>query len=204
MNDMGEEPIDEFDPDLDAIAGAPGHPTFRVTVLGDQVTLNTWWPGLLSGGAARAHFRARRDDGVAIADLRRWRNDDGTGELSVEFLSGGDRERAELVLEDWARLAGYSRAWFPHRMVDLAADGAPPLPTVEATCPTCWARWDDEAPEFWDYVRDSGCFPRTCLLCGGELPQWELAEAEGPAGGRPPKRAADNQTGRSPTTRSPT
>jgi hypothetical protein len=118
---------------------------------------------------------------VAIADLRRWRNDDGSGELSVEFLSGGDRRRAERVLERWARVAGYSRIWLPDRVVELRGAEPPPVGTACADCPTCGTAWDDGIPEFWRTVHGAGCFPRTCLLCGGELPQWSLVEADDPA-----------------------
>ncbi|MBA2564339.1 MAG: hypothetical protein H0V09_02800 [Gemmatimonadetes bacterium] len=175
------DPIDEFDFDTDL--DGPGPPTFRATILGDTLTLNEWWPFLLSGGPAREHFRARRDDGVAIADLRRWREKDGSGELSVEFLSGGGRVRAERVIEGWARMAGYSRVWFPDRVVDLIAPGPPPIAPVAVTCPTCRATWNDESADFWLEVRDSGSFPRVCPVCGAVMPQWGPAEADDPGAG---------------------
>jgi hypothetical protein len=138
-----------------------------------RLTLNDWWPGLVGGGPWRQQFRERRDAGVAIADLRRERDSRGEGELAVEFLSGGDRDGAEAVLEEWARWTGYRRIWFEDRMVDLG-EQAPAPQTASAICPTCGASWDDSIPEFWASVRDNGCFPRTCPLCGGELPQWEV------------------------------
>jgi hypothetical protein len=138
----------------------------------------------VAGGPFRDRFRALREAGVAIADLRRWRNEDGTGELSVEFLSGGDRRSAERVLTRWARLAGYSRIWLPDCVVQLSGGEPPAAEAARADCPTCGASWDDESPRFWQHVRDVGCFPRTCLLCGGELPQWSQAEADSPAKGR--------------------
>jgi hypothetical protein len=171
---MDEIDIDERD--------APLEPDFRATVVDGRLTLSDWQPFLLRGGPARSQLRSRRDAGVAIADLRRWRNDDGSGELCVEFVSGGDRDRAERVLEGWALLAGYSRVWFPDRVVELDPDAVPAFPSVRTTCPTCDAGWDDEAPEFWRHVHASGCFPRVCPICGGELPQWERAEADDPAG----------------------
>jgi hypothetical protein len=152
--------------------------------VGDRLILNAWWPGLASGGPWRERLRERRDAGVAIADLHRWRDSRGDGELVVEFVSGGERKHAEAVLEGWASLAGYRRIWFDDRMVDLGADPRD-LPTAGVTCTTCGARWDDGKPEFWKHVRQAGCFPRTCMLCGGELPQWQVAEADDPAGGCP-------------------
>ena len=155
----------------------PEPPSLRATVLGEHLTVTDWAPSLFASGPARDFFRARQKDGVAIADLRRWRNDDGSGELSVEFLSDGERPTAERVIEEWARLTGYSRVWFPDRVLDLTVEGPPPLPTVEATCPTCWATWADEDAEFWQIVRTSGEFPRICPVCGCELPQWRIAKS---------------------------
>ena len=84
----------------DQISDDLGHfeePDFRATIRDGRLRLHEWTPFLFSGGPARDFFRARRDDGVAIADIRRWRNVDGSGELSVEFLSGGGRPAAEDV-----------------------------------------------------------------------------------------------------------
>ena len=155
-------------------------PHFRATIRKGRLRLHDWTPFLFSGGPSREFFRSRRDEGVSIADIRRWRNEDGASELSVEFLSGGGRRRpaAERVIERWARLAGYSRLWFPERVVELDADGPAEVATVEVRCPTCRACWNDGDADFWHTVRRSGSFPRICPVCGGELPQWELAAAE--------------------------
>jgi hypothetical protein len=184
-------PIDDSHSDLGSTAkpNRPGAPELRATIVGTRLTLHDWFPGLVCGGPFRDRFRDRRDAGVAIADLRRWRNDDGSGELSVEFLSGGDRPRAERALERWAHLAGYSRVWLPDRVVEFPAASAPAVARANSSCPTCGAEWDDEIPEFWQTVRNSGCFPRTCLLCGGELPQWSLVDADNPAATRMPTSA---------------
>jgi hypothetical protein len=180
-----EPPIsDDLEPD--------SAPDLRATIVGDRLVLNDWWPGLAGGGPWRESFRLRRDAGVAIADLHRWRDARGDGDLVVEFLSGGDRERAEAVLERWARLAGYRRIWFDDRLADLGAE-PPDLPTASVTCTTCGAGWDDGKPEFWKHVRQAGCFPRTCMLCGGELPQWEVGEEDDPAG----RAAGENEPARS-------
>jgi len=110
---------------------------------------------------------------VTIADLRRERDPRGQADVTVEFLNGGNRDDAEAVLEDWARQTGYRRIWFDDRVVDLGVDAESPQ-TASVICSTCGAGWDDSIPEFWTTVRDDGCFPRTCLLCGGELPQWKV------------------------------
>jgi hypothetical protein len=136
---------------------------------------------LATGGPWRESLRKPRDAGVAIADIHRWRDSRGDGDLVVEFLSGAEREHAEAVLAGWAHLAGYRRIWFDDRMVDLGAEPRD-LPTATVTCSTCGARWDDGKPEFWKNVRQAGCFPRTCMLCGGELPQWRVGEPDEPAG----------------------
>lgn len=131
----------------------------------------------MCGGPWRREFRGRRDAGIAMADLRRARDSHGDGDITVEFLSCGDRAKAEAVLEEWARLTGYRRVWFNDRVIDLGSD--PPVPVTAAViCPTCGARWDDGIPEFWACVREEGLFPRTCLVCGGELPQWSVTDCE--------------------------
>ena len=74
----------EHEIDLDEI-DALREPDFRATIRDGRLWLHEWNPFLLAGGPTRDLFRARRDAGVAIADIRRWRNADGSGELSVEF-----------------------------------------------------------------------------------------------------------------------
>jgi hypothetical protein len=51
----------------------------------------------------------------------------------------------------------------------------------DATLHRVRARWDDCQPEFWKNVRQVGRLPRTCMLCGGELPQWQVGEPDDPA-----------------------
>lgn len=158
---------------MEAIDDLPGPPALRATIVEGRITLNNWWPGLVCGGPWRQYFRERRDAGVAIADLRRSRDSGGEGDITVEFLSAGNRADAEAALEVWARWTGYRRIWFDDRVVDLGID-PPAVLTAAVACPTCGARWDDGIPEFWASVRDEGVFPRTCVLCGGELPQWTV------------------------------
>jgi hypothetical protein len=97
-------------------------------------------------------------------------------ELLVIFvLRDSATEWARDALLAWAAVVGYRRVWLDDRVVDLTADPAV-VGRARVRCPTCGARWEDERPEFWDLVRDSGWFPPSCLACGGSLPEWEVEE----------------------------
>jgi hypothetical protein len=93
----GETPEDD-EPDFRAVVQRSG-----------AVRLVEWGPWLQSTGPAHALVGARDRAGVAIADMRVLRNEEGiAGELIVEFHSGGgDMHRAALI--DWAHSVGYRR-----------------------------------------------------------------------------------------------
>ena len=84
----------------------------------------------------------------------------------------GASDWARRVLLDWAARVGRQRAWLDDRVAD---PGEQPAVTGRARvrCPTCGVRWEDERPEFWDHARGDGCFPPSCVACGGSLPEWE-------------------------------
>ena len=162
-------------------------PFARATVTGRRITLNPWNPVLIDGGPGGAVLRRGRRDNRVLADLTRLED----GELLVTFVPrDGANTAARRVLLDWAARAGWWRVWLDDRVVDL---GEEPAITGRARvrCPTCGARWEDERPEFWERVRDSGWFPAICLACGGSLPEWDIDEPDRDAersGGR--ERAA--------------
>jgi hypothetical protein len=167
---------DDLPDELDALLGdgdeepapddPPRAPAFRATIAGDRVTVIGHMPFMLGGPVAGAAFREREAEGVTLADVAV----EGD-ELIVDLLAHGGGERAERALERWAALAGYRRIWFPGRVValDAAAPGQ-----AEVRCPGCGHRWAEHRPQFWLAVREAGQFPSYCLLCGHDLPQWEV------------------------------
>lgn len=142
-------------------------PTCRATVRDGGITLNRWTPRLFAGGPELA---AHATVDAALADLHVL--DEGD-ELVVEPVERTlwEAGASEVVLA-WARTVGFRRVWLPGRVVDLE----PPveLPGAVVVCPTCGARWDDDAPAFWHLVRAAGAFPGSCRICGGSLPEWEV------------------------------
>ena len=127
----------------------------------------------MTGGPVRAVLRPLLADGVVLADLASESCDDGRDELVVRWVPAGRTSpAAEAALLRWADRVGYRRVWLPDAVVDFSES----LPTggrVESRCPTCGAQWDDESPEFWAMVRTQGCFPGSCPICNGSLPEWE-------------------------------
>jgi hypothetical protein len=140
------------------------HPACRAAIRGEQITLNRWSRGLLSGGPERVGMRTID---VALADLRALGD-----ELVVSPVPRAPwTEEAETTLLAWAAVVGYRRVWLPLRVVDL--DGAlAPLARAAVRCPTCGATWEDDTVVFWERVRRDGGFPGNCLACGGSLPEW--------------------------------
>jgi hypothetical protein len=155
----------------DDTSDSPDHPDFRVIVQrSGAVRLVHWGPWLQSTGPAYTLMAARNRAGVAIADLRVIRDEDGrASEVTVEFHSGGgDMHRAALI--DWARTVGYTRVWFDGELVDLEPTAGGP---VKTRCTGCGQRFvDGRSARFWHHVRCSGAFPSACSLCGSDLQQW--------------------------------
>lgn len=145
-------------------------PDFRATVQPDgTIRMVDWGPWLATGGPVYTMLDGRSRAGMAIADLTVIRNDDEVAvEVVADFLTG-DRPSARGALIAWAELAGYSRAWFDGEVVELAPS---PGGRAQVRCTGCQARFVDGGPSLWEYVRCSGAFPKACLLCGADLPQW--------------------------------
>ena len=160
-----------FDLDEEDLFEHVDEPDFRATVQrSGAVRLVHWGPWLQSTGPAYTLLAGRDRAGVAVADLRVVRDDEGLAtEVIVEFHSGGaDAHRAALL--GWARDAGYGRVWFEREVADLE-------PTehglVGTRCTGCGERFvDGRSGHFWKHVRAAGVFPVACSLCGSDLPQW--------------------------------
>jgi hypothetical protein len=154
---------------------SPGPPDFRATVADGRLTIVRWHPHLmLSWGPATAHFRARDEAGVGIADLTVIREPECQLELVVKFLSGAGRPNVREAIVRWASCLGYGRVWFPEDVVSLEGAGMSPACAAATRCRSCEACWEDGDPEFWLAVRSNGNFPIACPICGADLPQWEI------------------------------
>ncbi|MBA2349663.1 MAG: hypothetical protein H0V81_15360 [Solirubrobacterales bacterium] len=145
----------------------------RASIRGGTVTLNRWSPVLYRAGPAPLAMARLQ---ASLADLHRLDED----ELLVVPVPGSPWGLAvDATLAAWATRVGYRRLWLPGHVATL--DELPELSTVAVDCPTCGARWEDEAVGFWEMVREDGWFPGFCRACGGSLPEWteESAVDEG-------------------------
>jgi hypothetical protein len=94
-------------------------------------------------------------------------------ELIVCTLGSGDLPMfAVNSLVAWAKKTGYSRFWFPDRLVDID-EGPDPDEAAHVQCPSCRTTFHRGGAGFWLAVVEHGYFPDLCEVCGGQLPQWE-------------------------------
>jgi hypothetical protein len=181
---------DEETVEGDGESGSPDEPDFRAIVRrSGAVRLVHWGPWLESTGPAYTLMAARDRAGVAIADLRVVRDDEGiASEVIVAFHSGGSHMH-RTALSDWACAVGYTRVWFDGEVVELEPGAGGPVTT---RCSGCGQRFvDGRSGYFWHHVRHSGAFPTGCSLCGSDLPQWtQMPDSGGTAGEAPTPRRA--------------
>jgi hypothetical protein len=147
-------------------------PFSRAAITPHSVTLNPWRPSLIRGGPGGACLRGLRRRRLVLADLTKL----DEHELLVTFVprTTGCSWARERLLE-WARTVGYRRIWLDDAVIDVA-DALAGTGRAAVCCPTCGLRWEDEGPDFWGVVRQSGWFPASCPACGGSLPEWMPAQ----------------------------
>ena len=156
----------------DGDEGRPEPPSFRATIRRGRIMLTSWAPWVARNGPYTNLLRERAKAGVTIADLTHVGDDDE--ELAVRFYAeGSDREEAEGALLEWARAVGYRRVWLPDRIEEIEPEPGD-FGTAAVRCPSCGIKWEDSSPEFWLAIRRDRVFPRWCLICGWELPQWTV------------------------------
>jgi hypothetical protein len=149
----------------------PDRPFCRAAITPYSLTLNPWRPSLIRGGPGIACLHPLQRRRLVLADLTKLDEQ----ELQVTFVprtAGCDWARERLL--DWARTVGYQRVWLDNAVVDVT-DGLACTGRAIVRCPTCGLRWEDEGPDFWGVVRQSGWFPASCPACGGSLPEWSQA-----------------------------
>jgi hypothetical protein len=148
-------------------------PDFRVTVRRDgTIRLAEWSPWLAAGGPLYTLLDARGRAGIAIADLTVVRGEDDLAlEVIVDFRCGGERRHRD-ALREWAAHVGYRRVWFDGEVADLEPS---PGGAAQTRCTACRARFVDAGAPLWEFVRARGAFPASCVLCGGDVPQWTPA-----------------------------
>lgn len=171
----------------------PDPPNFRATIRRGELTFADWSPVLMNGGPTGELFARRHRAGVTLADITLTQDVVGRNEAIVDILSDGDLEKAEMTLIEWARATGHRRIWLPARVVELDGD-AEPLGVARVRCRSCRAEWYDGRPQFWQMVNEWGHFPGTCMVCGGQLPQWSVSPSDS---SEPRRRATESR--RSPS-----
>lgn len=147
--------------------------TWRATISGSRVQLVSLGAHLAgTDGGVGTMFTEVEEAGVTIADLASSEDEDSGHELTVTFLAAGD-PGAEAAITRWAGLVGYRRIWFPDRVVGV--DNSPRFTDkATVTCSGCRHVWTGGGRGFWIGIMSRRAFPVFCLLCGGDLPQWEL------------------------------
>jgi hypothetical protein len=148
-------------------------PDYRAVVRGSEIRLCAWRPHLIGDGPVGSLVTEAADDEVVIADVAIHKGARDAAEVIVSPAIGGLGESAKASVTLWAASVGYKRLWFPNELIELP-QWEPG--TARVDCPACGAHWEDDSPEFWNFVREVCAFPVSCLLCGGDLPQWEVAE----------------------------
>ena len=182
----------DFEDDfIEELAGQFGNetpiPTWRATIRRGKMMLTGWAPFLTTNGPMGKLFEDCERAGVAIADLTVL-GDEG-GALGVRYWAKGpDPEETYEVLASWAEDVGYEKLWLEDCIVVDLQRRPERLKRATVICPVCRSRWSDATPEFWLTVRNAKQFPKWCPLCGCEMPQWTVEEADG-AGAAAEERA---------------
>ena len=148
----------------------PPCPHYRATLRDGRVTVIPWGPHLSVGPVHRRLLRERAASGVAVADLV-VSGAPPAREVVVRWLARAPGAEAALIR--WASWTGHSRMWLPGKVIPLSAPKR--FGQAVTTCSNCGVEWRESDPEFWAAVQSAGTFPSFCLLCGGDLPQWERA-----------------------------
>ena len=189
--------MDEFNPDeiFEHLFGdnenAP-QPKYRATYRKKRLTVVPFFHSMIVNGPASGWFRHREKAGTVIADLIADETE-GRDELSITYRSAGrNRDAAQLAIAEWAASVGYKRLWHPDGFVELQATVSDE-DRASVKCTTCGQGWSDTGSSFWTMVHGQRGFPTFCPLCGGDLPQWRIAEWRDPVRSALDTRAADGQ-----------
>ncbi len=152
----------------------------RATTRSDRLTLVPAEVPDIHGGPAACLARAALPPNVSVADLEvgveSEEAEDGeeqpeAGVVEVRFMVN-DAPAARRVIKRWAANAGHRRIWFRDEVEDLEP---PERPDGEfaTRCTCCGLEISDSGPSLMGFVREAGCFPMTCFVCGSFVPQWE-------------------------------
>ncbi len=154
-------------------------PKYRATYRKKRLTVVPFFPSMIVNGPSSGWFQAREKAGTVIADLSS--HESGAGdELSIIYRAAGrNRDLAQLAIAEWAASVGYRRLWHPEGFAELQATVSDE-DRASVKCTTCGQAWSDGGSTFWQMVHGQHGFPTFCPLCGGDLPQWRIAEWRDP------------------------
>ncbi len=156
-----------------------GTPTYRASVRNGRLSLTDWDPVLLSQTMLNAGIPGLSERQATIVDLII------VGEEEDELIAVLSDQRDEVktavqVLLAWAGFVGYRRIWLPDRVVNIEPS-PDQIGVATLTCPTCLSEFSAEGPDFWLGIRKAKSFPKFCLACGCEAPQWDVASPDASA-----------------------
>lgn len=172
------ELLEEIQAEEEAYEDGVPRPRLRATYGKGRLMLLAHGDALAEAGPILTMLGQREaDERPVIADLADSRNAAdpyGRWELTVRVLSpDGLGAEAEGAILDWAANVGYGRVWLPDRVEQI--DIRRPFHRLaQVECGNCGQVWRNSGRKFWQKVHRLRCFPPFCLLCGGDLPAWEV------------------------------
>jgi hypothetical protein len=182
-DDEIEELMAEFEAEEEAYDAGVPRPRYRATHRDGRLMIISHCDALAPEGPVLTMLENSDRSDLLIADLAE--SVDGgrsrTWELTVTVLTPGEpSEEAEESILTWAGNVGFRRAWLPDRVIPL--EGRPSFRSkASVRCENCGHTWRNRGRGFWSQVRKYRGFPPGCLLCGADLPVWEV-EAPAVAG----------------------
>jgi len=166
------------------------HPSFRATICADgSIWLAHWEPWLDEDIPWHTLVAAQPRPRRCLLDIALLREHDHAvepPELIVAPLTEFQPAHREALIT-WARTVGYRRVWLGDEVLELEPTSGG---SAESRCRVCGNRMVGKGTDFWSRVRRSGCFPRRCLVCGCEIPQWQHVEQREVADPRPRVRTS--------------
>jgi hypothetical protein len=153
------------------------HPDLRAVIQPGGITLNTWHPGLITGGPALKAL-AELPPAIVLADLTIISDEDGREVIVCYVAPAAGTAVAQAELLKWAQRVGYRRVWFPDAVIDVPSGVE--SGEVSTTCGVCGLEWQDGGAGLWAFVAEYGFFPTSCPACGSCMPEWSYLVAAPP------------------------
>lgn len=175
-----EELLEEIAAEEDAQDAGVPRTRFRATYRDGRLLVLPRGDGLAEQGPILTMLEGSGCQGLVIADLAESSDNGPLGgwELTVTVLTPDELSReAEAAILGWAGNVGFRRAWLPDRVVKLGARRSFHS-KARVHCENCGQNWRNSGRRFWQGVTHNRSFPTYCLLCGADLPAWEVERVE--------------------------